>query len=252
MYMRLFHSKYQPGALPKIQQIYDEEIIPRLQKTEGCLSACLIISDLHSNEGMSMTLWKSFEHAEAYEKSGVFQELLDKVMPYLSDSSEWKVQLSKDLTLQYQPPTEEPVSKTYAAAAQMDKKIPPANESRLMYMKIVSVNIQPGKMKEFRRIYTDEILPALKDIKGCSYSFMTTNVKKKNEALCITVWDSKEDAETYDNIGLFEMLKEKVEHTFSKLYQWKMALEKESSGRVITSEDVHMDTYSVVSGKSFQ
>jgi len=56
----------------------------------------------------------------------------------------------------------------------------------------------------------------------------------------------------YDNIGLFQMLKEKVEHTFSKLYQWKMALKKESGGRVITSEDLRMETYSVVTGKSFQ
>lgn len=252
MYVRLFHSKYQPGAMLRIQQIYDEEIIPRLQKTEGCLSACLISSDLHSNEGISMTLWKSFEHAEDYEKSGVFQELLDKVIPYLSDSSGWKVQLSKDLTLEYQFPSEGHVSKIYATAAQMDKKIPPADESRLMYMKIVSVNIQPGKMEEFRQIYTDEILPALKDMKGCSYSFMTTNVEEKNEVLCVTVWDSKEDEEMYDNIGLFQMLKEKVEHTFSKLYQWKMALEKESGERVVTSEDLRMDTYSVVTGKSFQ
>ena len=253
MYMRIVQGKYQPDALSKIQQIYDEEIIPRLNQTEGCLSVNLIESDIHENELMSMTLWKTKAHAEAYEKSGVYQELLHKVIPYLTNSSEWKIQLSKDLTLEYQPATEEPVVlKTYSTAAKMDKKIPPPDESRAMHMRILSVNIQPGQMEEFKQVYTDEILLTLKDIKGCHYAFMTTNAEEENEVLCVTVWDSKQDADAYEKIGLFEMLKKKVEHTFSGLYRWKMALEKESDGHVVTSDDLQVDTYHVVTGKSFQ
>lgn len=252
MYMRLVHTRYKPEALSKIQKIYDETIIPRLQQTEGCLSVCLIISDLHLNEAISMTMWKTAEYAEAYEKSGVYQELLDKVSPHLSDTSEWKVQLSKDLTLEYQPVPEEPVIKTYVAAAQMEREIPPHEKTHLMYMRIVSVGIQPGKMEEFKQIYTNEILPALKDLEGCSFAFMTENVEEKDVALCVTIWDSKQDAEAYESMGLFQMLKRKVEHTFSGLYQWKMALEKEFGGHVVTSKDFQVDTYSVVTGKIFQ
>lgn len=252
MYMRLVHAKYKPEELSQIQKLYDDKFIPRLQQTEGCLGVCLIISDLHLNEGISMTLWKTKEHAEAYEKSGVYRELLDKIRPHLSDTSEWKVQLSKDLTLEYQPVPEEPVIKTYVAAAEMEREMPPRDKSHLMYVRIVSVGIQPGKMEEFKQIYTNEILPVLKNLEGCGFAFMTENVEEKDVALCVTIWDSKQDAEAYESMGLFQMLKSKVEHTFSGLYQWKMALEKEFGGQVVTSKDFKVDTYSVVTGKSFE
>jgi len=252
MYMRLVHAKYKPEELSQIQQVYNDKIIPRLQQTEGCLGVCVIISELHPDEGISMTLWKTKEHAEAYEKSGVYQELLDKVKPHLSDTAEWKVQLSEDLTLEYHPVTEEPVIKTYVAAAQMEKEIPPREKTHLMYVRIVSVGIQPGKMEEFKQIYTNEILPALKDLEGCGFAFMTENIEEKDTALCVTIWDSKQDAEAYENTGLFQMLKRKVEHTFSGFYQWKMALEKEFGGHVVTSKNFKVDIYSVVTGKSFE
>ena len=70
VYMRLVHVRYQPDSLAKVQQIYDQSIIPRLQKTEGCLFASALKSEVHPGEGISMTLWKSRDHAEAYEKSG--------------------------------------------------------------------------------------------------------------------------------------------------------------------------------------
>jgi len=251
MYMRLVQAKFTPDSLPHIQKIYEDKIIPQLQKTQGCLCACLIHSEHDNNEGMSLTLWASQADAEAYDKSGLFLELLGKVKPHFSDSSEWKIQLSEDLQLEYQPVPDEPIVKSYTTTAQSDKQIPDHDETSLMYLRITYNKIQPGKMEEFRKIYIEEIIPALQTVPGCLYAFLTENIEKENEAISITIWNSKQAAIEYETGRLFEQLIDKAKHTFSGLYQWKLALEREHPAKVKTSEDLAVTTYNVVTGKNF-
>lgn len=251
MYMRLIHAKYKPKALTKIRQIFDETVIPKLQKTPGCLFVGLTVSETHNDEGFAMSLWETQAHAEAYEKSGLYQKFLEKIKPHLAESSEWKIQLSEEMTLEYQPVPEEPVIKSYASLAQTGEQLP-QGKTPLMYLRVVSVKIRPGKMEEFRKIYTEEIIPVLHKVKGCRYAYLSESTEEKDEVLCITIWDNKQDVDDFEGNGLFAELKGKVEHTFSSLYQWKMALEKESGGHVVTSEDLSLGTYSIVTGKSFK
>jgi hypothetical protein len=46
-------------------------------------------------------------------------------------------------------------------------------------------------------------------------------------------------------------LVEKIRHTFSQFYLWKMALEKDYSAKVKTTDDLKVQAYNLVSGKSF-
>lgn len=250
--MRFVHLKIKPETLSKFQQHYDENIIPRLQKMPGSLYAGLMQSEQHRDECVSMTLWDSRTHAEAYEKSGLYKELLSESQPYLSDSSVWKIQLSKELKLEYQPVPEEPTVKSYALLAKKDSKILAQEKTPMMYLRIVSVKIKPGKIDEFKQIYEEEIIPVLSTVKGCRYAYLTGSIEEKNEAISVTIWDSKEDADDYERSGLFDELTNKLKHTFGELYQWKMALEKEGSGQAVTSEDLAVDYYNIVTGKSFQ
>ncbi len=252
MYMRFVYLKIKPETLSKLRQHYEEKIIPRLQKMPGCLYAGLILSELHPDEGISMTLWDSLKHAEDYEKSGLYDELLQGLQHYLSDSLLWKIQLSKDLKLEYQPVAEEPVVKSYAFLAKKDAKILAQDKTPVMYLRIVSVKIKPGKMEMFREIYREKIIPALSAVKGCRYAYLTGSIEEENEAISVTIWDSREDADNYEKSGLFNELTEKLKHTFAELYQWKMALEKEGVRQAVTSEDLAVKYYNIVTGKSFQ
>ena len=249
--MRLVQAKYKPDSLLKIRQVCDESIIPRLQTIPGCLCVCLIKSEVVRDEGISLTLWDSKEHAEEYERSGVFQELLGKVKPHLSDSSEWKIQLSKDLQLEYTPVPEEPVVTSYSSLAQAQGTIPDHKRTSMMYLRILSIKVKPGKMAEFRKLYIEEIIPTLHDVEGCRYAFLMENIEDKNEAISVTIWDSKRDADEYVSNMIFDTLRNKVEHTFADLYQWNAALRMEYSGHVVTSEDPRVQTYNVVTGRSF-
>lgn len=251
MFMRLVHARSKPDSIAIIQQVYAEKIIPRLQKMPGCLFSCLIQSDAHPDEGISLTLWDSQAHAEAYEQSGQFQQLLGELKPFHCDSAEWKVQLSKDLRVEYQPVAEEPVLKGYTSMVQADTKILTRRELSSMYLRLFSLKIKAGMMEEFRKIYREEILPVMREVKGCRFAFMTENIQEKTEALSLTIWETKQDAINYEQSELFAELNDKVKHTFSDLYQWKMALEEEPDKKVITSEDPSSKHYTIVTGKSF-
>jgi len=250
--MRFVNVKYKPGALPKIREIYDKTVIPRLEKIEGCLCAFAIASDKDPEEGISLTLWETPDHAKAYEKSGVFAELLNIIKPLLLDSTEWQVQLSEEMTLEYKPVEQEPVIQTFTSAARLDKGLSGQEKSGLMYLRIVSVQVQPGKLNEFISIYEKEILPTLKKLNGCRFAFMTKSGEEENRVVCVSLWDSKQDADAYEKSGLFEKLLNKTKHTYSDFYRWKMALDKEIGTHMKTSEDMKLDTYNVVIGKSFR
>jgi heme-degrading monooxygenase HmoA len=251
MYMRLFQIKIKSEKLPELQQFYETKVIPALQGLPGCRHASLIHSAHRADESISLTLWDSRENAEAYEQSGLFQQLLQASQPFMADSSEWKIQLSEDLKLEYLPVPEEPVVKSYNVDATTDAKALPEAPTAFMYLRIVSAKIGSGMIEEFRRLYAEKIIPALRGVPGCRYAFLTESLEAQNEVISVTIWDSRQDAENYERSGLFDQLTQKVKHTFSELYQWKMALENARRGQVATSEDLRVEHYSVVTGKSF-
>jgi heme-degrading monooxygenase HmoA len=251
MFMRLVQVKVRPESADLLAQLYARQIVPELQKTTGCIYASLIRSTLNPDESISLTLWETPHDADVYEHSGVFHALMESAQPFLSDSSEWKIQLSKDLTLEYTPVSEEPVIRSYNETTPSSDR-PMLGEAGRLYIRILSVRVQPGKTEEFARIYQAEILPILRAVQGCRYAFLTEGVEERNEVISLTIWDNQEAADVYEASGLFRRLTKKVEHTFSELYQWKMAAERRSSVQVMTTEDLDVKGYRVVSGKTFR
>jgi heme-degrading monooxygenase HmoA len=251
MYMRFLQIKIKPEKLPELRQFYETTVIPALQNLPGCRHASLIQGAHHEDECISLTLWNSQENAEAYAQSGLFHQLLQGSQSFLAESSEWKIQLSDDLKLEYLPVPEEPVVKSYDIDAATDAQALPQVQTAFMYLRIVSAKIKPGKLEEFRRLYAEEILPALRDVPGCRYAFLTESLEAQNEVISVTIWDSRLEAENYEQSGIFDQLTQKVKHTFSELFQWKMALEQAHRGQAATSEDLTVKYYSVVTGKSF-
>lgn len=251
MFMRFVQLKVNPVHMETIRPFYDKIVIPELQEMPGCLFAGLIQSSVHPHEYISMTLWNTKQNAEAYEKSGTYQKLFNQIKPLLAESTEWKIQLSENLELQYMPVPEETLLKQYTVTVQTEEKNTVPEDNPRMYVRIVSPRLQKGKLEEFRKIYSEEIVPVLRATKGCHYAYLVEGIQDKNDVISVTIWDSQEDAEMYEKSGRFAELTEKVKHTFSQLYQWKMALEKEVRGRVKTSEELKVSHYNLVTGKSF-
>jgi len=251
MYMRFVRMNTLPEKMDTLINFYDKAIVPVLQNTNGCRYACLIQNTRSKSECISMTLWNSIEDAEAYEKSGRFKQLYDKVRPLLEDASEWKIKLTTDYTLEYKPESDEPVVDSYNVPYVPDTDFPETKKFSTMYVRMLSVRIKPDTQDEAEKIYREEIMPALRQVAGCKYAFLTQNIHKEDEYFSITVWENKKAAENYEKSGKFEELVGKVQHLFSDLYQWKVKLEQKSGGKSVTSEDISLDKYTVVAGKNF-
>ena len=252
MYMRMVHIKVRKGELENLREHYDKHVIPTLQEIKGCFYAGLMQSTHHPDECISMTLWKSQADTEAYERGGVYQTLLQNTKPYLSESTESRIQLSEDLTLEYVPVPEEPVVETYNV--EDSDEVPTFEEGKYKtpWLRTVSLKVREGKLEEFKSIYRERAVPALREVKGCRYVFLTQRVEKRNEVISVTIWDSKEAAESYVRSGLFHKLLESQKHTLSELYQWKMDQQEDEQRHVATSEDLAVETFDVLTGRSFR
>ena len=249
MFMRFVQLKLDPGRVAEFRKLYDEHVIPVLHSTPGCLYASLIQSIDEEGECISMTIWDKQLSAEAYEQHGTYSDLMKGVTMYLADSSEWKVQLSKDLTMQYERVSEEPVVQAYQVTTpQASRSIP---EESALYVRIVSPQVREGMEAEFQKIYQESVLPVLRTVKGCRYVYLTKSSGEANRYLSVTIWDSKQDAEAYEKSGVFDKLTEKLRPTLSDLYQWKMQLDRKLQKPGAPPVDLSVEGYTVVTGKSF-
>ena len=251
MHMRMLQVVVNPDKVAELQQMYEREVIPRLQTTPGCLYVGLTKSVRDADEYISMTLWESQKHAEEYAQSSVFAELMKGAEPYLAGSSEWRLHLSKDNVLEYEPVPVDPVVHAYSIAEQKVANVIPKQRVGPLFVRIVSPQVRPGKLEEFKRIFREEVIPVVRAAEGCLYAALTETANDSEHPVSLTVWNSLHDAEQYEQSGVFKALTAKVEQTFSGVYQWKMQLEKETKSHATTSDDMSVSGYQVVTGKSF-
>ena len=251
MFMRFLQLKLKPENINYFKIFYETDVIGELRSTPGCLFAGLIKSKPEDNEFISLTFWEKQEHAESYESGGTFDKLLVKAKPYLDESAEWKLQLSEDMELQYVPEEEDPVVKKYVVAVQNNDASEFLSKPSNMFVRVLSLIIQQDKLDEFKNLYSSIIIPEFKSTKGCRYVFLTESVSQSNEFISVTIWDSKHDADVYESTGKFQELTDKIKHTFSQLYLWKVSLEKDYGKKITTSEDFKIEQYDIVTGKSF-
>ncbi|WP_165143695.1 antibiotic biosynthesis monooxygenase [Halalkalibaculum roseum] len=252
MVMRLVEAKIAPELLNDFKVTYRDKIIPVLEDTTGCLFAGLLQSLSKSEQLVSLTLWQSKKNAQKYVDSGTFQKNLDLVNPYIEESSEWKIQLSKEHILNYERVKQEPRIKSYNLNNLDDKSISEEIDISRNYLRVLSLNLVPGKEKDFKRIYYHEIQPELKKVSGCRYSFLIDNTEDGDEILSFTIWDDLQSVRQYEKLGKFQSLLEKIQHTLDELYQWKMALEKQEKATVaVSSRDIDVSKFTLVTGKRF-
>jgi len=250
--MRMLHVKVRSGQLPKLEGLYRDRVIPALETTRGCRYAGMLQSIHHPDECISFTLWETEDDAKAYDRSGVFASLLEEARPLFSESSESRIQLSEDLTIEYVAVPEEPVIRSHPVAVSSGPQSEEADKTGGLWVRIVSLKLQPGKRDEFKRVYVERAISTLRQVRGCRYVYLTEREDEPNELLSVTSWDSREDAENYEKSGVFDSLLESQKHLLSTLYQWKRDRVGRKRAEVTTSEDVMVEHYTVVTGRSFE
>jgi quinol monooxygenase YgiN len=252
MFMRILQLNLDPKFIEDFKSFYEDTVEPKLQTVDGCLFASLIKSKPDKDEFISLTFWRTQQQAENYENSDVFKNLIDQAKPYFSETTdEWKIQLTEDMQIQYTPAEEEPVINKYNVAVQngSDKSIIKQDDS--MFLRIVSIKIQPGKMDEFKKLYSEVVIPSFKKAPGCRNAFLTQSISEGSDFISVSVWEDKESAVAHETSDEYNDMINKVKHTFSQFYLWRMSLDKERRSTVKTTDDMKVGHYDVVTGKSF-
>ena len=248
MYMRFVRFKVKEGKHWDFARFYENRIIPAMQETEGCLFASLLQPSGDDDESVSMTMWRSRELAEAYEKSGLYDQLLDESDEFLAEASEWRVRLAGDPGGTV-PPLQDPEIEAYPVEVAGFSNGADDFSSRGIYLRIVAARVEAGKFAELRERFNDEIKPELLKTRGCRAVFLVEGVAARSRALSVTVWDSEEDAIRYELSGAFDELLAKVSELFSGLYQWKLSLASEEEGATVSGKDLDVRGYQLVTGR---
>ena len=252
MFMRILQLNLNPDYIQEFKKFYEDTVEPRLQDVDGCLFASLIKSKPDKDEFISLTFWKTQQQAENYETSEVFKNLTELARPYLYESGdEWKIQLSENMEIQYTQGDEEPTIKKYKVEVQNGKDDNLVKDSDQMFLRIVSLKIQEHHMDEFKKLYADVVIPAFKKAEGCRNAFLTRSVNEENDFISISVWDSKELAVQFESGDEYREMIDKVKHTFSHFYLWRMSLEQGHNRTIKSTDEMKVEHYDIVTGKSF-
>jgi len=84
MLARLTHLKFLPEHSDQIRKIYNEEVIPVVKSQKGNNDVMLLEPVDKSDDYISLTMWNSKADADAYEASGTYNKLVDKVRSMLT------------------------------------------------------------------------------------------------------------------------------------------------------------------------
>ena len=251
MYLRMVEAIVKIDGEELLGEIYSDKILSALGNTPGCIFAGLLHSREQNRKYISLTLWQSEKDAFNYEVSGEYQRNKEKVRDFLESGSEWKIQLSKDHTVEYIPVPAEPTIRTYPVAKSEDP-LPAEIPVHSSCLRILSLKINTGYKKEFIHIFNSDILPELKKVEGCLFAFLLDNSENNGEMISLSIWDHADSVDQYETSGLYKSFLEKVDHTLGGLYQWKMALENRSKTKTaVTSQDIKISKFSLITGKTF-
>lgn len=250
MYLRLVQMNVDPQREGEFAAMYAEQIFPALGRTAGCLYAALVVNARKRERAVSVSLWDSKDDADAYEKSGLYGELVDLCRPFFSESTTWRLRLSVDMRLEHVAVNAEPVIRAFVGTPEHGTQ-GPARRVPCGFLRIVSMLVQPGQAEELTRLYRERVLAEIQNEPGCCSIQLAESISDPREFISFTIWESREAAEHYEASGRFAELSRIIQPTLSALYQWKLQQQGEPGITTITSEDMSVEAYAVLVSRSF-
>ena len=78
-FVRVGEFRTKKDAADEVARIYESEAIPVIRRASGNLTALLLRQHEQPDRFLAITIWRSRAEAEAYEKSGLAQEMVSKI-----------------------------------------------------------------------------------------------------------------------------------------------------------------------------
>jgi quinol monooxygenase YgiN len=92
----------------------------------------------------------------------------------------------------------------------------PKIKEAFMFVRLTFCKFLPERTNEARKIYNEEVIPAIRKQKGLLNIRFLEPTDKVGDYISITEWKTKEDADLYESTGLYKKLVNKLEPFFTK------------------------------------
>jgi heme-degrading monooxygenase HmoA len=97
MIVRLTYLSFLPDNLVQAKTVYHDVVIPTVRNQKGNID-CRLLEPIDKNdEYISMTTWETKADADAYETSGVYRDLVNKVRKDFAKPPVLKVYVSESI-----------------------------------------------------------------------------------------------------------------------------------------------------------
>jgi heme-degrading monooxygenase HmoA len=217
---------------------YGRNVLSALRTTQGCVFASHLQNTANPQECISLTIWDSAKESNDYEASGLYEQLVDSLRPFFVESNEWKLELSKDLSLEYTPiqvePTIERFHQSVAGSEQISRL-----KAKPFAVQMITLSVQEEQVDAFERIFASEIHPKFKLHKGFIDLIL---LRKEREFHILSFWDETVDLESSRSPQSVHQLLESIYTVLPDFVRWRMTHQSAAQTSAST-EDIKSAIY---------
>jgi heme-degrading monooxygenase HmoA len=95
MFVRLTYLNFLQGKVEVAKKIYNDELAPVVKRQKGNLDCRMLEPVDMADDYISMTVWNNKEDADAYQASGTYKQLVDRIQALYSKNPVLKVYSSE-------------------------------------------------------------------------------------------------------------------------------------------------------------
>jgi heme-degrading monooxygenase HmoA len=89
---------------------------------------------------------------------------------------------------------------------------------------MVSMGVHSDTSELFAKAYDENIIAALRHQPGCSFASLLQNVNDPKDCISVTIWESKQATELYEQSGLFKTLVESLRSFYEESNEFELKL----------------------------
>ncbi|MEW6062299.1 MAG: antibiotic biosynthesis monooxygenase [Bacteroidota bacterium] len=246
MFLRMVSMGIREEHSLKIAEEYDRNVVSALRTQPGCSFASLLQNISDKKDCVSLTIWNSKNDAVRYEKSGLFKRLVESLRTFYEESNEWELKLSDDLSIEYTPVQVDPTVKGYDDDDTEKEYIRKFNITPYAAT-IISLSVQPEKIREFQEIFVANVIPKFREHKGFIHIIL---LRKNTEFNIISFWDETIDFGSSFNDQALRSLTESIFELLPSSVQWQVS-HKAAKTSFASSEKITASIYRCLTGEWF-
>ncbi len=173
MHAGVNYLQVQPGKMDEMVSIFRDSVLPASRSQPGFNGACML-TDRSRDKAIAIGLWETEAAIPAVDKAGgYYQEQIAKFAQLLVGS---------------------PVREIYAVGLQIEAT---SGGFAHAYARVGTVQVQPGKMSEFIRIFRDSMVPPAQAQQGFKGVMVLAN-HDADKSFGFSVWETEADARTVE------------------------------------------------------